>query len=103
MDTEQIEHVLKTMDELLEGRFPDVKPEKVLGCDILKLDLASDLAVTAHLKYMIIEMSTMNNFEPDDRITREKLMRWLGFLQGVVWSCGYFSLDDLREMNVVEK
>lgn len=29
----------------------------------------------------------------------DKAMRWLGFVQGVLWSCGYVSIDTLKEMN----
>ena len=45
----------------------------------------------AHLKYMCIEAQ---KFVDEGRI--DKAMRWLGFLQGVLWSWGYFSLDDLK-------
>ncbi len=30
----------------------------------------------------------------------EKAMRWLGFMQGVFWSQGIFTLNDLREHNI---
>lgn len=103
MKTEEIGYVIQTIDEWLEEHFSEEEPEKVVGTCHLVLNYESDKIAVAHLKHMIIEMTTMNNFEPDDQLTREKLMRWLGFLQGALWSRGYFSLDKLREMNVVEK
>ncbi len=30
---------------------------------------------------------------------REKAMRWLGFIQGVLWSSGLISLKELKELN----
>ncbi len=30
---------------------------------------------------------------------REKFFRWLGFMQGVLWTLGEFSLNDLRDHN----
>ena len=30
---------------------------------------------------------------------REKVMRWLGFMQGSFWVLGIFNLDDLKEHN----
>lgn len=30
---------------------------------------------------------------------REKAMRWLGFVQGVLWSMGIYSIVDLKEDN----
>lgn len=32
----------------------------------------------------------------------EKLMRWLGFMQGVLWSKGIYSIDELRAHNMPE-
>lgn len=99
MNTKQIELVLRTIDEWLEENFPDIEPQKVVGCAMLNLNFDSDKEVVAHLKYMVIEIVTMVTFAPDDSETREKLMRWIGFMQGALWSRGYFSLDTFREMN----
>jgi len=103
MNIEQIEYVVKTIDEWLEENFPDIEPRRIVGCAMLNLDFDSDKEVVAHLKYMVIEIVEMANFSPDDYETREKLMRWLGFMQGALWSRGYYSLDDFRKMNKVEK
>jgi hypothetical protein len=45
----------------------------------------------AHLRFMCIEAQ---QFIDEGRI--EKAMRWLGFLQGVLWARGFYSLDDLK-------
>jgi hypothetical protein len=45
----------------------------------------------AHLRFMCIEAQ---QFVDEDRT--EKAMRWLGFLQGVLWARGFYSLDDLK-------
>lgn len=29
----------------------------------------------------------------------EKAMRWLGFVQGVLWTYGWYALDEMREQN----
>jgi len=29
----------------------------------------------------------------------EKFMRWLGFIQGVLWQRGWFTLEELKEHN----
>jgi hypothetical protein len=31
-----------------------------------------------------------------DDMPPEKINRWLGFIQGVMWTYGMFSIDDLR-------
>lgn len=30
---------------------------------------------------------------------REKLMRWLGFVQGAFWVCGVYSINQMRDHN----
>lgn len=37
-------------------------------------------------------------FLKEDR--REKLMRWLGFMQGAWWASGVFSVEDLKKHNM---
>ena len=39
----------------------------------------------------------MHSFLAEDKL--EKLMRWLGFLQGTLWVLGVFSIDELRLHN----
>jgi hypothetical protein len=48
-------------------------------------------AELAHLRFMCIEAQ---KFVDEDRV--EKAMRWLGFLQGVLWAREFYSLDDLK-------
>ncbi len=31
---------------------------------------------------------------------QEKFSRWLGFIQGILFSCGIFTLNELREHNI---
>jgi hypothetical protein len=47
-----------------------------------------------HLKGMIKEM---RGFIAEGR--REKVMRWLGFLQGVLWTHRVYTIDQLRGHN----
>jgi hypothetical protein len=53
-----------------------------------------------HIVSMIPKMEEMS--QKNDYATREKLMRWIGFMQGVLWSDGLYSIDELREMNTKE-
>ncbi len=46
----------------------------------------------AHCHQML---STMEQLVREDRM--EKVFRWLGFLQGVLWSHGIFTLQELKE------
>jgi len=49
------------------------------------------------LNHAFSMLSEMENFLKEGR--REKFFRWLGFLQGVLWSFSEFSLNELRNHN----
>jgi hypothetical protein len=55
-------------------------------------DLAHDEQLE-HLLFMLNRMETMYEEDP------EKAMRWLGFVQGVLWSQGDYTIDELRIQN----
>lgn len=54
----------------------------------------------SHLHTMIPAMEEMS--QHNDYATREKLMRWIGFMQGALWMRGDFTVDDFRAMNTKE-
>ncbi len=93
-----IKHVIDSMDTWLNKNYPDVLPEEI---DFGRLTTVFDISrgsikEIAHLKYMIITMKKMSIHDDFDL---EKLMRWIGFMQGSLWALGYFSIDNFREMN----
>lgn len=51
----------------------------------------------AALGHCLSMLSDMENFIHEGR--REKFFRWLGFIQGILWSFGIYSLNDLRDHN----
>ena len=57
-------------------------------------------AEPAHLLTMFPRMEEMAT--KTDSETREKLMRWIGFMQGALWAWGDFTVDDFRAMNTKE-
>ncbi len=58
-------------------------------------DLAGDDSERiSHAHWMVREAIT---FIAAGRI--EKAHRWLGFIQGVLWSCGHFTIDQMKEHN----
>ena len=85
-----IKQTITLMDNWLEDNYPQVIAEKIDGDDVG----GGAYVQTAHLKWMIGEMRTMTD--------AEKLMRCLGFMQGALWSLGFSSIDNFREMNTKE-
>lgn len=49
------------------------------------------------LEHCLGMLDSMEQFVDEERI--EKAMRWLGFLQGCLWSIGEFSLEELKSHN----
>lgn len=66
----------------------------------MKKFLEKEAFMPGHLLSMIPKMEEMS--EHNDYVTREKLMRWIGFMQGALWMRGDFTVDDFREMNTIK-
>ena len=66
----------------------------------MKKEIEISYDVDHHLHKMIPQMEELS--QNNDYPTREKLMRWIGFMQGVLWEHGHYSIDDLRKMNTRE-
>jgi hypothetical protein len=54
----------------------------------------ADALALDHALWMAQEARTF----PEDKL--EKKMRWLGFVQGVLWCCGGESIQVLKELNM---
>lgn len=52
---------------------------------------------TEQLEHLLWAVTEVKSFVDEGRI--EKAMRWLGFIQGVLWSNHQYSIDDLKDMN----
>ena len=48
-----------------------------------------------HAHWMCVELARMAL----DPANRDKVNRWLGFAQGVLWVTGLYSIDEMREHN----
>lgn len=49
------------------------------------------------VEHLLGMFPTMREFLRDSRT--EKFMRWLGFVQGVLWQRRWFTLEELKEHN----
>ena len=49
------------------------------------------------LQHVFDMIDKIEEFLEEDRI--EKAFRWLGFMQGCLWSFGIYTLEDLRDHN----
>jgi hypothetical protein len=77
--------------------FYENKVRDVLGQtpDVLQKAPPEQLEALEHLLEMFPQMRT---FVVEAR--REKLMRWLGWVQGVLYMCGIYTLEEMKRHNM---
>lgn len=93
MKGEHLKLILNRYWHYLEHEWPELSPRQLEAPDTQ--DKSSRLEPgqrVAHYKFMCLEAQ---RFVDQGRI--EKAMRWLGFLQGVLWKNDEYSLDELKE------
>ncbi len=92
MTDDKVKSVFKKYLNLMEAEDPQVSaaqfPEELTKIGSAEIE---DCAWRAHFKFMCVEGQ---KFVDEGR--RDKAMRWLGFLQGVLWECGHRTLDELK-------
>lgn len=63
----------------------------------LLLTLADKASALAHVRSMLPKMRAF--LDSDTPKHWDKVMRWLGFLQGVLWTFGWYTLEELKSHN----
>lgn len=59
--------------------------------------LGDSIPVAYKVSHILSMLPKMRKFVEEDRV--EKAMRWLGFIQGVLFSCGFYTIGELRSQN----
>jgi len=80
----------------LDTQYPNVEPQQMTPnaqMHEVSRGLTYETEI-AHLKYVCIQGQKFL-----DEGHAEKSMRWLGFIQGVLWARGMYTLDDLKNHN----
>ena len=77
-------------------------------CALDKRGLPNVLSLE-HALWMLHEMRTMLHnahavwsdpeWDLGDTVDGDKINRWLGFVQGVLWTTGVYTIDDMRDHN----
>lgn len=86
----------------------DAKLLEVIGLYEREVPILRERAISkghhdigSQLEHVIDMLPEMRVFIADSRY--EKVMRWLGFVQGVLWSTGAYTLDELKAHNAPEE
>lgn len=89
MDLERVLKVIEFYDATLERDYLVLRRQLPLAPEVARTPTTHP--ELQHLRYMIGEMRGLIR---EGRT--EKAMRWLGFLQGVLWSQGVFTLEAMK-------
>jgi hypothetical protein len=99
MTKEKLKSLFQQYADLIHSLAPATEPRRFKGAftnqPIWKFRTDQRLP---HLLFMCQEAQT---FVDANRV--EKAMRWLGFLQGTLWSHGYCTLDELKRHSMPDK
>lgn len=93
MTDEKLLEVIDFLETDVNMRWPDIKPAE-------KKWLALQGLTKEHVAHIKSMFPRMREFIAEGR--REKVMRWLGFIQGWFWAGGAFSVEELGRMNMPE-
>ena len=103
MTLKQLLRVLNQYDNMLEGMGH--KPERS-DTSLAEVPFAAMPKVLAHARWMceqaigFIPRHKVGDEPPSpDPMAKEKAMRWLGFIQGVLWTTGARTIDEMRADN----
>jgi hypothetical protein len=92
MTSEKLRSVFKFYEEHIREYHPELSPTQMDDdCTRIKSPHISDDMYWGHMLFMTVQGQ---KFVDLGKI--EKAMRWLGFLQGILWEDDHFTLDDLK-------
>ena len=92
MDNAKVDQVLTKIISMLGGIASDR-----MSAEGDKMCHGSSVAALRHAKGLAVDGLKL----PPEKF--EKKLRWLGFIQGVLWCYGEFSLDELKRMNMPDE
>jgi len=90
MNNLQIQQAVTKYRALIRERLPTLQPQK-----LSPTSEGTRVEALAHVLYMLGHIEDLLH-HPE---RREKLMRWLGFVQGILWSECLYTLDELKDHN----
>jgi hypothetical protein len=93
MKPEQTKKVLRTYENLLTKKGFESK--RIPSTDIPINEVKYNKEILNHICWMCAEAQRFDENKLD------KINRWLGFIQGTLWTSGLFTIDDMRE-HVIE-
>ena len=101
MNPQQIITLLHHYDDLLSNAR-EVDPKRCVPYQhYVGVDRESENKQWAHIRWMITEMRpTLAKLRIDyTQKDMDKMQRWLGFVQGALWTSGIATIEDLRQDN----
>lgn len=99
MTNQKILEAIKACEKIIRENWPDDETSAAI-CDHETILNAAPLggAARAAAQHALYMLAILPQLVLEGR--REKAMRWLGFVQGVLWAHGCASIDELKRINM---
>lgn len=91
MTPDGVRNTLRLCISRLNERFPGMQAIAMPEDDMKKTQILPHIITIPHLLFMCEEIVKFDD--------TEKTMRWLGFIQGVMWAEGLASINEMRNWN----
>lgn len=88
MTKEKTQQAFTFYKDFLDRLLPGPAKQLAAGESGQTFTAVAASSMIAHLKFMCVSAPTFTD--------NTKVMRWLGFLQGVLWARGFFTLEELK-------
>lgn len=95
MTKAKLTQVLDRYETMLTSKYPDLEPERHVG-ELDDDEIEGGNQIVRHLMFTV--RGARELLEQPER--REKLMRHLGFIQGVLWTVGLYTVEELMHHNM---
>jgi hypothetical protein len=99
MTKEKLKSLFQQYADLIHSCAPTAKPCRFEG--VLANQSIWTFRTDQRLSHLLFMCQEAQVFVDTDRV--EKAMRWLGFLQGALWSHAYCTLDELKRHAMPDK
>jgi hypothetical protein len=93
MTDEKVLEVVQKIREIIRSRYPDLQSFRHKQLKLNSPGPTHKAMACEHLLHCCTEIPEMLKED------KEKAMRWLGFVQGALWSLFGMSVEELAEMN----
>ncbi len=95
MAPDKVKEVVFKMKHMILYHYPEAKPQRYYSARRSELEPEQ---VASHLLYCC---EKIEEFLKAERV--DKVMRWLGFIQGAAWCMDMYTIQEMGQMNMPDR